>query len=539
MNAEQAIGAPAAMAARAMRDTRGRYPADQLKRLAVDDSVLDQRSRGSEDYAWSSSWLKDGSCCTCLRPECRRFVCSEMLWCPEHGRQRIPAEDPWPMGPEERRAAEDRVWPRIATRFGIGSRYRNYRLEDSDPTPALREMRDFLDDDENRNRCLVLAGPTGVGKTHAMIAAFREESVWTCAEGLAVYFSMAALARALLGDDRDEVLESCLEADLLAVDDVGGGVYVKEGGLVETLVEQILIDREANALETWMTTNMTLQAFTSAMGDRVADRILRGEWGTWCSFEALGRAAADRTTHAARARGARRSPSECRTHGRPVRVAPQVALEGLGTPGGGDVAGDPARFEVELIVACHRVISFHRRPDGRRQSSRRKPLSVGGRSVRLKANSFAAVSASSGYRVQYSCPSWACLSSCKSAHATWRGDRSSPAFKSTSILPSWCHQISPMLPPALEHHTSVKAGSESRARVGERELRGPCHRGLDHAQPRGALEPALGVDLLGNRAHRRQRSCRGSITGLPMSTAPTSPAGLGQAVATACEVRPV
>jgi hypothetical protein len=33
-----------------------------------------------------------------------------------------------------------------------------------------------------------------------------------------------------------------------------------------------------------MTTNLTEGLFAEAMGDRVADRILRGDWGVWCSL---------------------------------------------------------------------------------------------------------------------------------------------------------------------------------------------------------------------------------------------------------------
>jgi DNA replication protein DnaC len=173
----------------------------------------------------------------------------------------------------------ERVLERVDHRFNVPSRYRNVRFGTSEPTAALKAVEEFHEGD--CDGCLVLAGPTGVGKTHAAIAAFHEQALLS-AEGLAVYFSMAALARALLSDHRDAALASCLEADLLVVDDVGGATYVKENGLVESMFEELLVAREGDQLATVITTNLVLAAFTELAGDRVADRLR--EWGIWCSL---------------------------------------------------------------------------------------------------------------------------------------------------------------------------------------------------------------------------------------------------------------
>src|SRR6266851_6385980 len=274
----------AAQRRRGVRDARGMYDPQQFGCLAltIDGSELDNYGddRRGSDYVWSSAWMEKD--CRCIRPEFRRLVGHDRLSaCRQHGDQAPPEIDPYPLSPQEREEIEDRIWMPIANRFHIPNRFRNIRLDTSEPTSALQAVREYLEGD--CECCLVLAGPTGVGKSHAIIAGFRHEAVWTCAEGLAVYFSMATLARGLLSDERDKVLESCLEADLLCIDDVAGGVYVKEGGLVETLFEEILCDREGNKLAVMLTTNLTLPAFAEAVGDRVADRI-RGEWGTWCSL---------------------------------------------------------------------------------------------------------------------------------------------------------------------------------------------------------------------------------------------------------------
>jgi hypothetical protein len=270
-------------ALKAVRSTRGFYPGDQKGRAAVDGSLLDRAAHtvdGRIYYAWATTW-REG--CGCFKPPTRRLVPSERLYCHDHGRLPVPSDDPYPMSSEERSAVEDRVWPRLAARVGIPNRYRLVRLEGGEPTPALLAVREFLQDERNDERCLVLAGPTGVGKTYAIIAGFREAAIWNCDGALSVYFGMSALARALLDeDDREEVLEQCLEADLLAIDDVGGA-YVKAGGLIETLFEEILVDREGNQLQTMLTTNLTLESFADTVGDRIADRV-RGSWGTWCSL---------------------------------------------------------------------------------------------------------------------------------------------------------------------------------------------------------------------------------------------------------------
>jgi DNA replication protein DnaC len=185
------------------------------------------------------------------------------------------------MSPDERRRAEHRAWLQIAEKEGIAARYRAAAFETSSPTPALTATRDFLEDDENEGRCLVLAGPPGRGKTWCAHCAYRRVRVWETDQ--AAFFSMRQLVRALLDEEaRDETFDRCRQDEFLVIDDVGGA-YVREGGFVEGALEEILVEREAERLQTVLTTNATVTRFAELVGDRVMDR-LKGDWGHWVSL---------------------------------------------------------------------------------------------------------------------------------------------------------------------------------------------------------------------------------------------------------------
>jgi DNA replication protein DnaC len=205
--------------------------------------------------------------------------------CEKHAALRPPKADPWPMSTAERRASEEGYWHRLATRYDIPPRYRSLRLDELAATPAVQAVREFLEDEDNCVRCLTLAGPPGVGKTVALVAAFREEACWGAAPDSAIWYSMSGLVRALLanaGTNAGTVVEAAINADLLALDDLGLA-YLKAGGLAESAIEEILVEREAREAMTLMTTNLPLPAFEAHVGDRVADR-LRGPWGVWYSL---------------------------------------------------------------------------------------------------------------------------------------------------------------------------------------------------------------------------------------------------------------
>jgi hypothetical protein len=262
---------------RAVRNTSGLYPGTEHGKRAIDGSLLDvSRSDGNgKSYALASAWRPaEGTCPWCIAPEFVRLVPETFRRCPQHGRLPRPERDPFPMDDTESFLAEQRAWPDIAEAHKIPSRYWTVSIEQSRPTPAIKVMDEI---DDGTDQCIVLAGPTGTGKTHAMIAGFRRSAIWY--RSACVYWTFPALVRALISDGSDEVLERAIEADLLAIDDMGS-TYLKPDGVAEASIEEILVSREANEALTLLTTNLTLVQFRDVFGDRISDRIA-GDWGDW------------------------------------------------------------------------------------------------------------------------------------------------------------------------------------------------------------------------------------------------------------------
>jgi hypothetical protein len=261
---------------RAIRDRHGFYGSDQFGRLAIDGSTLDRRYG---PLSLSSRWKRDpDSRCECVRPEFYFLVPFDLRRCPSHPLERDPDPDPWPMGADEKLRIERPIWSKLCAEFRIPLRYMYCRLGSIEETPAVRAVREFQEIGDPE--CCVLSGPTGVGKTFALVAGFREEAIWRFEGG--VFWSMPLLARALLTDGSREVIEAAVETECLAIDDVGVG-YIKDGGMVETSLEEILAEREAAKETTYLSTNLPLAAFEHHVGDRIADR-LRGDWGRWYSL---------------------------------------------------------------------------------------------------------------------------------------------------------------------------------------------------------------------------------------------------------------
>jgi hypothetical protein len=199
------IQAGAVVVERAIRTPAGYYSISDLDKLAVDGSTL---NRPYADFSYSSTWV-DPACKFCFLPQFRRLFPRKFQRCPDH-RADQPPQDPFPMAAAERDACEARVWEPLAERWAIPARYRDVRVEESRTTPAIAAVRDFVEDDDNVNRCLIAAGPTGVGKTLAAIAGFRYAAVWQYRPRDCAFFTMSRLARELLHDDeRDKAIRTC------------------------------------------------------------------------------------------------------------------------------------------------------------------------------------------------------------------------------------------------------------------------------------------------------------------------------------------
>jgi DNA replication protein DnaC len=164
-------------------------------------------------------------------------------------------------------------WRWVRERAGVPKRLWDAGLALGDRTPALERVREYVAGERQDGCCLVLTGPTGVGKSYAAVAAMhrfpiREQRFW--------YFP--ALCGALLDPARRNSALENVKAMRFAVLDDFGVEYVKDGGIIETFLDEIIWAREAESLPTIITTNLTTDALKARLSDRLVDR-LRGEWG--------------------------------------------------------------------------------------------------------------------------------------------------------------------------------------------------------------------------------------------------------------------
>lgn len=134
---------------------------------------------------------------------------------------------------------------------------------------------DYLNDPDGASS-LVLVGPTGVGKTHQGWGAVRAiaEGLAATGRGLAwratTHPDLNAALRPKPDGSHTWALEPYMEAELLLLDDLGAGKQTDWTG--DTLYR--LVDhRWANRKTTIYSTNLTPNALTDAVGDRVVSRL--------------------------------------------------------------------------------------------------------------------------------------------------------------------------------------------------------------------------------------------------------------------------
>ena len=266
---------------RGERGIRGFYPASQRGRIAADGSFL---NLVSVDHALAAAW-RDPACeiMRCWRPETLRMVPPEYRKCRLHATQPLPPEDPFPLEGQELLLAERKAWASQLLKYGVPARYHN--LEGLRPTPALEAA--LACEEEHSCKCVVLEGGVGCGKTTALYARLRAlalDQVQMDLRDVIQIYTFPQLSRLLLDEDeRDDTLEACCEADELLLDDLGAG-YTKAAGFVVSLVEEIVIHREARLYPILATTNLEPKRFRSLFGDRVFDR-LKSEWGCWLNVD--------------------------------------------------------------------------------------------------------------------------------------------------------------------------------------------------------------------------------------------------------------
>ena len=199
----------------------------------------------------------------------------------KHIWKRIEARIPPPVDltPEEqaRQAHETelRAWEDAAPKIGVPRRSFGASLEGGLASPALDRVRQYIQNDEMRKgQCLVLTGPTGVGKTYAAVAALRAQP-----HSPRRFFYFPALCGAVLDSDRRrEALDAAKCVHFVVLDDFGTE-YVKDGGLLQAFIDEIVWHREGAILPTIITTNLTRDQLKERLSDRIVDR-LRGDWSS-------------------------------------------------------------------------------------------------------------------------------------------------------------------------------------------------------------------------------------------------------------------
>jgi len=164
-------------------------------------------------------------------------------------------------------------WASHARSIGIPKKLHTASFESSKQTKLIEFSQTYSEGPVKDGRCLVLAGPTGVGKSWAAACILRAVKIrWK------MYAYYPATAGALLDPERRAVtLSSLKDSDLLILDDFGSE-YQKEGGLVEAFIDEIIWHREGESLATVLTTNLTFEKLRVRLSDRIVDR-LRGDWG--------------------------------------------------------------------------------------------------------------------------------------------------------------------------------------------------------------------------------------------------------------------
>jgi len=149
-------------------------------------------------------------------------------------------------------------------------------LDAGEQTPAVLRVRQFIETEIQQGCCLALMGPTGVGKTYAMVAALLSSA--RANGGGGQFWYVPAFCSAILNrEEGREVFLSARNTGLLALDDFGVE-YLKAGGMLEALVDELIWYREGNNLATILTTNLMPDQMKERLSDRIVDR-LRGDWG--------------------------------------------------------------------------------------------------------------------------------------------------------------------------------------------------------------------------------------------------------------------
>jgi DNA replication protein DnaC len=126
---------------------------------------------------------------------------------------------------------------------------------------------------------LILAGPTGTGKTWQLYGALKTVLRRRASAGLGLDFRTSShpelndLLRPKPDGSHAYALEPFLKAELILVDDLGTG---KQTDWTGDSLYRLVDHRWSNQLPSLFTTNLTAAAFSAALGDRITSRLADG-----------------------------------------------------------------------------------------------------------------------------------------------------------------------------------------------------------------------------------------------------------------------
>jgi len=148
---------------------------------------------------------------------------------------------------------------------------RRYAAATTDDTRIHQWVLDVVTNPDTA-RSLLLAGPTGTGKTHMAYAALR-----LSAEACRPPFWRAGSTAALLGDlrpsanrDSEALMAKYCNSTVLFLDDLGAG---KSSEWTEEMLYRVIDHRYSNLLPCIFATNHAPSELAAALGERTASRL--------------------------------------------------------------------------------------------------------------------------------------------------------------------------------------------------------------------------------------------------------------------------